>query len=366
MALKYYGQYLSEFERQIEIHNYSHIYFVGPHAANKKNGTLNIVNNFGHDDERGDYKIVIQDHLAYRYEVIDVLGRGSFGQVVKCIDHQTAQTVAIKLIRNKRRFHAQAMTEIDILKKLVEWDPDDTYHTIKLTDYFYFRNHLCIAFECLCMNLYEFIKSNHFQGFSLNLIKKITVQILQSLTLLAKHNLIHCDLKPENIMLKHPGKTSIKVIDFGSSCFESERIYTYIQSRFYRSPEVILGLPYHKAIDMWSLGCILAELYTGLPLFPGENEQEQLNCIMEVIGLPDRRLIEKCSRRKLFFDSMGHPRIITNSKGEKRFPATRSLLQVLKNCDIVFINFIEKCLQWDPAKRMTPQAALEHKWITAQ
>lgn len=121
-------------------------------------------------------------------------------------------------------------------------------------------------------------------------------------------------------MLKQQGKTSIKVIDFGSSCFESERgtytyaniprifkiniwkkVYTYIQSRFYRSPEVILGISYHKAIDMWSLGCIIAELYTGVPLFPGENEQEQLGCIMEVMGLPDRHIIEKSSRKKLFF-----------------------------------------------------------------
>lgn len=122
--------------------------------------------------------------------------------------------------------------------------------------------------------------------------------------MLAEHNVIHCDLKPENIMLRHPAKSSIKVIDFGSSCFESERVYTYIQSRFYRSPEVILGISYHKAIDMWSVGCIIAELYTGLPLFPGENEQEQLSCIMETMGLPDRHLVERCSRRKLFFGKL--------------------------------------------------------------
>lgn len=81
-------------------------------------------------------------------------------------------------------------------------------------------------------------------------------------------------------------------------------VYTYIQSRFYRSPEVILGLSYHMAIDMWSLGCIIAELYTGIPLFPGENEQEQLSCIMEVLGVPDRYLIDGCSRRNLFFGNI--------------------------------------------------------------
>lgn len=80
---------------------------------------------------------------------------------------------------------------------------------------------------------------------------------------------MHCDLKPENVMLRQPNRSIIKVIDFGSSCLTDERVYTYIQSRFYRAPEVILGLPYSTPIDMWSMGCILAELFTGYPLFPG-------------------------------------------------------------------------------------------------
>jgi serine/threonine protein kinase len=78
-------------------------------------------------------------------------------------------------------------------------------------------------------------------------------------------------------------------------------VYTYIQSRFYRSPEVILGLPYSMPIDMWSFGCILAELYTGYPLFPGENEVEQLACIMEVLGLPPKSLLDQATRTRLFF-----------------------------------------------------------------
>ena len=82
---------------------------------------------------------------------------------------------------------------------------------------------------------------------------------------------------------------------------DNSLVYTYIQSRFYRSPEVILGMSYHMAIDMWSLGCIMAELYTGFPIFPGENEQEQLSCIMEVLGVPDKEFINRSSRKRLFF-----------------------------------------------------------------
>jgi dual specificity tyrosine-phosphorylation-regulated kinase 2/3/4 len=85
---------------------------------------------------------------------------------------------------------------------------------------------------------------------------------------------VNCDLKPENILLKKPNKSAIKLIDFGSGCFEPEQIYTYIQSRFYRAPEIILGITYTSAIDMWSFGCILYELFTGFPLFAGENENE--------------------------------------------------------------------------------------------
>lgn len=110
-------------------------------------------------------------------------------------------------------------------------------------EYFEFRNHTCFTFELLSINLYELIKKNKFQGFSLPLVRKFAYAILQCLNLLYKNQLIHCDLKPENILLKHPGRTGIKVIDFGSSCYEHQRVYTYIQSRFYRAPEVILGAP---------------------------------------------------------------------------------------------------------------------------
>ncbi|KAI9319871.1 kinase-like domain-containing protein [Dichotomocladium elegans] len=361
-AVRNFSNYLMPFELD-EIQKFKKIYFIG-HHAHKHPATMEEPEcNYGYDDKRGDYNIVIQDHLAYRYEVIDVLGRGSFGQVVKCYDHKTGDTVAIKIIRNKKRFHAQARTEIKILQDLIAWDPQDQYHNIRMTDFFMFREHLCIAFECMSMNLYEFIKSNNHRGFSQSLIKRFTQQLLRSLCLLYEHGVIHCDLKPENILLKHPSKKTIKVIDFGSSCFETDRVYTYIQSRFYRSPEIILGMSYNMSIDMWSLGCIIAELYTGMPIFPGENEHEQLACIMEILGTPSPYLIAQSTRRKLFFDSSNNPRIIPNSRGVRRWPGTKTLAQALRCNDPLFLDFIEQCLQWDPMKRMTPDQALTHDWI---
>ena len=214
------------------------------------------------------------------------------------------------------------------------------------------------------MNLYEFIKAHDFRGFSLKLIRRFTKQLLGSLVLLHAHKVIHCDLKPENILLAHPVHSEIKVIDFGSSCFENEKVYTYIQSRFYRSPEVILGMSYGMPIDMWSLGCILAELYTGYPIFPGENEQEQLACIMEVFGPPEKHLIEKSTRKKLFFDSMGKPRLTVSSKGRRRRPSSKDLRQVLKCDDDAFVDFLARCLRWDPARRMSPHEAATHEFIT--
>ena len=216
------------------------------------------------------------------------------------------------------------------------------------------------------MNLYEFIKSNAFRGFSLKIVRRFTKQLLSSLLLLKQHKVIHCDLKPENILLTHPMHSEIKVIDFGSSCFENEKVYTYIQSRFYRSPEVILGMTYGMPIDMWSVGCILAELYTGVPIFPGENEQEQLACIMEVFGPPEKHLIEKSTRKKLFFDSMGKPRLTVSSKGRRRRPSSKTLQQALKCDDEPFLDFLSRCLRWDPDRRMKPEEAVRHEFMTGQ
>lgn len=239
-ASSLYSRYLSPYEKE-EILEHKKIYFVGPNCDKKQATIENTTNNHGFDDERGDYLVVPHDHLKYRYEIIDVLGKGSFGQVLQCRDHCTGEMTAIKIIRNKKRFHHQALVEIKVLESLLKWvngkrsavemrtdavlaqDPDEKHFVIRMVDSFTFRGHLCIVMELLSINLYELVKANSFAGFSTMLIRRFTIQILGSLSLLRHHRVVHCDLKPENILLKHPAKSAIKVIDFGSSCFEYEK-----------------------------------------------------------------------------------------------------------------------------------------------
>lgn len=198
--------------------------------------------------------------------------------------------------------------------------------TVKLKRHFMWRNHLCLVFELLSYNLYDLLRNTNFRGVSLNLTRKFAQQLCTALLFLStpELNIIHCDLKPENILLCNPKRSAIKIVDFGSSCQLGQRvmnfqfllkkhifkwrsflqIYQYIQSRFYRSPEVLLGIPYDLAIDMWSLGCILVEMHTGEPLFSGTNEVDQMNKIVEVLGMPPKHLLDQANKARKFFDKL--------------------------------------------------------------
>ncbi|KAL3048645.1 hypothetical protein OYC64_007238 [Pagothenia borchgrevinki] len=377
-AMKQFMAKMSTLEHH-EVFSYPEVYFVGPNAK-KRSGVLGGANNGGYDDDQGSYIHVPHDHISYRYEVLKVIGKGSFGQVVKAFDHKSQSHVALKMVRNEKRFHRQAAEEIRILEHLRKQDKDSSMNVIHMLENFTFRSHICMTFELLSMNLYELIKKNKFQGFSLPLVRKFAHSILQCLDALHKNRIIHCDLKPENILLKQQGRSGIKVIDFGSSCYEHQRVYTYIQSRFYRAPEVILGSRYGMPIDMWSLGCILSELLTGYPLLPGEDESDQLSCIMELLGMPAQKLLDASKRAKNFVSSKGFPRYCTvttlpdgttvlnagrSRRGKVRgTPGSKEFSTALKGCDDpLFLDFLKQCLEWDPALRMTPSQALRHPWL---
>jgi len=265
--------------------------------------------NDGYDDKNNDYIIKNGEKWNDRYEIDSLIGKGSFGQVAKAYDHEEQEYVAIKIIKNKKAFYKQALIEFRLLELMNRYDSDNKYFIVRLKRHFHFRNHLCLVFELLSYNLYDLLRNTNFRGVSLNLTRKFASQVcccmlvtsyvddvieflLQLCTALLflstpEINIIHCDLKPENILLCNPKRSAIKIIDFGSSCRLGERIYQYIQSRFYRSPEVLLGIPYDMAIDVWSLGCILVEMHTGEPIFAGANEVSFTSSIFLIFSFVD-------------------------------------------------------------------------------
>ncbi|GMF51631.1 unnamed protein product [Phytophthora fragariaefolia] len=343
------------------------------------------LHNDGYDDEQGDYLVLMGDHLAFRYEVLSALGHGSFGQVVCCLDHRTQKRVAVKIIRNRRKYRDQALVEVQLLAQLHRAAAacDESPHVVRMEEYFMFRDHVCIAFEVLGTNLYDFLKMRYFHGLPMSSIRTVGTQLAQALTFLNQQHVVHCDLKPENVLLdasaleqgaRNTGIVdNVTLIDFGSSCLEGAPMFTYIQSRFYRSPEVLLGHTYSGAIDMWSFACILVELHSGHPIFAGENEREQFACIMEVLGAPPTEMVLKSKRRLNFYDEVVNPadlhnveyvpKPFVNSRGRRRIPGSRSLPSVVKSNDAEFLEFLSKCFVWDPEQRLTPEQALEEPWM---
>ena len=213
-VMKYYMNKLTAYEHK-EIFNYPQIYFIGANAKKKPGiigtGNQTMPNNYGYDDHQGSYVHIPHDHIQYRYEVLKVIGKGSFGQVVKAYDHKNHLHVALKIVRNEKRFHRQAQEEIRILEHLRKQDKDNTMNIIHMYDHFNFRSHTCITFELLSINLYELIKRNKFMGFSLQLVRKFGHSLLLCLDALYKNKIIHCDMKPENVLLKQQGRSGIKV-----------------------------------------------------------------------------------------------------------------------------------------------------------
>ncbi|TRY78525.1 hypothetical protein TCAL_13635 [Tigriopus californicus] len=342
--------------------------------------------NDGFDDEHHDYIIKTHERFLDRYEIDSLIGKGSFGQVVKAFDHEERCHVAIKIIKNKKPFLIQAQIEVRLLETLNRTDCEDKYHVVKLKHHFMWRNHLCLVFELLSYNLYDLLRNTNFRGVSLNLTRKFAQQITTALLFLSwpELKIIHCDLKPENILLCNPKRSAIKIVDFGSSCQLGQRIYQYIQSRFYRSPEVLLGIPYDLSIDMWSLGCILVEMHTGEPLFSGANEVDQMNKIVEVLGIPPKYILDKAPKAKKFFQRLpdGSHTLIVSKDGKKyRAPTSRKLHDIIgvesggpggrrigepghSVADYLkFKDLILRMLDYDPKARITPYYALQHNFF---
>uniref|UniRef100_A0A3B4TW54 Protein kinase domain-containing protein n=1 Tax=Seriola dumerili TaxID=41447 RepID=A0A3B4TW54_SERDU len=194
------------------------------------------------------------------YLIQRVLGRGSFGQVVQCINLDTKEKVAIKIMRKDESWAAKR--EVIILNRLKKLDRDKN-NLIKFTEQFEDKGHVCLVFEILDISIEDLIQRMTFKPLHLSEIRVIAQQMLVALDALKSLGLVHADIKPDNIMLVdhqlQPFK--VKLIDFGMAVPISKvRTGTMIQIPGYRAPEVMLGLPLTEAVDMWGLGCILAFL----------------------------------------------------------------------------------------------------------
>lgn len=343
--------------------------------------------------------------VAGQYLVENELGSAAFSTAYRCIDLNSDSTgnedyheeVCLKVIKNTKDFFDQSLDEIKILELLRQTGRCYENNIVEMKKFFYHREHLIIVTELLRQNLFEFgkfiIDNNEEPYFTRQRLCYITRQCLVALNFVHSLGLVHSDVKPENILLASYSRAKVKLIDFGSSCYLTDRQSSYIQSRSYRAPEVVLGLPYDGKIDIWSLGCVVAEMYTGEVTFQNDSIVSMLSRIEAVCGPFPRHMIAQGRQSNRFFTKSGllyelvepdehHSGSASNREDPGLFDvfqpkrttiASRlgydpKALQHAATSDeqdqAMFVDFCRSLLTVDPDSRPSAAEALQHPWIT--
>ncbi|KAI7900929.1 kinase-like domain-containing protein [Cokeromyces recurvatus] len=300
------------------------------------------------DDKDGHYIVRPNDLLTDQYKIMRLLGQGTFGKVVECFDRVRRTFCAIKIIRAIPKYRDASKTEIKVLNTLKKHDPLNLNQCIHLIEWFDYRNHICMVFELLGVSLFDHLKSNHFKPLTPHNIQHLAKQLLNSVAFL--HNdlkLIHTDLKPENILLVNPANLEIRLIDFGSATFEHDYHSNIVSTRHYRAPEIILERGWSYPCDLWSVGCILVELFIGEALFQTHDNEEHLVMMDIILGpLPKHMQTVRRSTRQY-----------KNIKPlEKLIPPTSKETSYL-------LDLLRKFFVYEPSQRISAREALKHPFF---
>ncbi|KAM3141054.1 hypothetical protein pb186bvf_006855 [Paramecium bursaria] len=283
-----------------------------------------------------------------QYKIIKKLGDGTYGQVFKGSNIQTGQIVAIKKFKKKYHSFEECLNlrEVKALQKLKH------HNIIKLLEVFKEKDELNLVFEFLDLDIYKaFIENKH--SISEDRIRNIIRQVVEGLAYMHKNGYFHRDLKPENLLIH--GDT-VKICDFGLAReVRSRPPYTdYVATRWYRAPEILLKQPnYNTPVDIFALGCIMAELYNMEPLFNGTSELDQLFKICQVLGTPTTRDVLWPDVQKLA------------SASNISFPQCQEqpLERVIPSCSKEALQLIKDMLKYDPLKRPSAKQILDYPYF---
>lgn len=335
------------------------------------------------DDAEGYYRARIGEILDKRYSVYGYTGQGVFSNVVRARDTARGQLdVAIKIIRNNELMQKTGMKELEYLKRLNDQDRDDKFHCVRLFRHFNYRQHLCLVFEPLSMNLREVLKRyGKDVGLHIKAVRSYTQQLFLALKLLKRCNILHADIKPDNILVNE-SKSILKLCDFGSASHVADcDITPYLVSRFYRAPEIIIGMNYDSAIDLWSTACTVFELAAGKIMFPGKTNNHMLKLFMDLKGKMPHKIIRKGLLRDKHFDSNCNFKFVEVDKvTEREKVTTMTVINSTKDLTTELMGYqrlpddqqrkvhqlrdvLDRCLMLDPSKRMSINEVLRHSFI---